>query len=311
MNENIKETVQLEMPLKLQNNHTKEEFWDFLSQMALSDADERARKELLNYLNEDFLRFCYTFSLLPDIDQKKKVLEIGGNPYYLTALMKYYSKYDVECTNYFNTNLVFSTASQTMLSADGKIVLEMPYINLNIEKHWYSENDGYDRDVLIFCEVFEHMVESPVRTLLNVNRMLKNDGCLVMSTPNVNRLENIAKMLSGVNIYDQYSGYGLYGRHNREYNRHELVQLLNLCGFEIEEIFTSQVHPDGAGNYYDIDEIIRLISKIPNRTLDLGQYIFIKAKKVKDVVEVNAPGWLYRSYSDTRVLVGENIRNIR
>lgn len=110
-----------------------------------------------------------------------------------------------------------------------------------------------------------------------------------MSTPNVNRLENVAKMIAGANIYDLYSGYDQYGRHNREYNKHELAQMLSLCGFQIEIMFSSNVHTEHGGQYFDIESIMKLIETISYRDLDLGQYIFIRAKKIQDVDLVEAP----------------------
>lgn len=291
--------------LELPGGLTTDMFWKFLSQYALADADERARAELKNYLKEDFLRFCRTFSLLPDIDQEYEVFEIGGNPYYLTALMKKYTNYKVTCSNFFNDqDTSCYQAEQVLVNADGTGSIPMPYINLNIEKNWYQEN----RDLVCFCEVIEHMVESPLRALLNINKMLKKHGYLVMSTPNVNRLENVARMAAGANIYDPYSGYGQYGRHNREYNKHELSQMLCMCGFEIEVMVTANVHEEYAGNYFDVEKLLTLVREIPNRELDLGQYIFIRAKKVKDVESVEVPGWLYRSMSDGWIYRGDGIK---
>ena len=70
----------LNPPILLQRGLTLEQFSDYLSDVTLEDANETTEKELKNYLKEDFKRFCYTFSLLPDIEHEKKLLEIGGNP---------------------------------------------------------------------------------------------------------------------------------------------------------------------------------------------------------------------------------------
>lgn len=181
--------------------------------------------------------------------------------------------------------------------------IDIPFINFNAEKQWFDS--GFLFDVICFCEVFEHFTESPVRALLNINKMLITGGTLIMSTPNVNRLENVARMISGANIYDPYSGYGRYGRHNREYNKHELNQLLSLAGFRIEEMFTKNVHEERAKNFYPVKKIMPLIKKIPNRDLDLGQYIFIRATKVEDKEKVQAPEWLYRSMKSPEITLGE------
>lgn len=296
----------LRAELKLQNGYTEKEFWKFLSQYALRDADQRARAELKNYLRGDFRRFCYTFSLLPNIEKAYNILEIGGNPYYLTALMKRYTNYNVQCSNFFNcqdTN--YYIGEQELVSNIGEESIRIPWVNLNIEKNWSEQN----LDLVCFCEVFEHMIESPIKALLNINKMLMVGGYLVMTTPNANRLENIAKMIAGANIYDLYSGYGLYGRHNREYNMHELKQLLTISGFQVENIFSSNVHAEYGANYFNINKIMRLIKEIPNRELELGQYIFIRAKKIKDVDMAEAPEWLYRSMEDKFIKTGERAQH--
>ncbi len=283
-----------------------QEYWDLLSDYVLEGINERAKNELLNYLREDFNRFCITFSLIPNKNKKLSVFEIGGNPYYLTLLMKKYSEFKVECSNCFNDEDVsFYRRKQILSSRSGKENVEVDWINLNIEKNWYRKKNGWD--IICFCEVFEHLISSPIKALLHINKMLKKNGILIMSTPNVNRLENVAKMIAGANIYDPFSGYGCYGRHNREYNKHELNQLLLLTGFEIEEMFSQNVHKEYANCFFDADKIMPLIKSIPNRELDLGQYIFIKARKAKDVDSVIAPEWLYRSLTNSNISVGKSV----
>ena len=105
------------------------------------------------------------------------------------------------------------------------------------------------------------------------------------------------------------SGYGKYGRHNREYNKHELAQMLTLCGFEIEVMFSANVHQEYAVNYYNVEKIAELLTAIPYRELDLGQYIFIRAKKVRDVDSVVAPEWLYRSMVINVIMRGEQSKS--
>jgi hypothetical protein len=82
-------------------------------------------------------------------------------------------------------------------------------------------------------------------------------------------------MVAGANIYDPYSGFGPYGRHNREYNRHELHLLLTYVGFVPEEMFTADVHPNNAYAYAAPSIINPLVQF---RQHDLGQYVFIRAR---------------------------------
>ena len=71
-------------------------------------------------------------------------------------------------------------------------------------------------DVVFFCEILEHLQHDPLAVLAEIKRVLTPNGVLILTTPNVARLENRVRLLAGVNIYDPYSGYGPYGRHNRE-----------------------------------------------------------------------------------------------
>jgi SAM-dependent methyltransferase len=128
--------------------------------------------------------------------------------------------------------------------------------------------------------------------LREIKRVLKPSGHLILTTPNVSRLENVCRMIAGVNIYDPYSGYGAYGRHNREYNRHELVRLLEYCGFDIEIMFSADVHDNASNNYASVAEIAPLLKKREN---DLGQYLFVQARSAR-AGGTKRPQWLYRSY---------------
>lgn len=61
-------------------------------------------------------------------------------------------------------------------------------------------------------------------------------------------------------------------------------------------MFLENVHTEYASRYFNnIEKIVDILSLIPNREFDLGQYIFTKAEKIHDVDCVMAPDWLYRS----------------
>ena len=97
--------------------------------------------------------------------------------------------------------------------------------------------------------------------------------------------------MSGDNLYDPYSGHGVYGRHNREYTRDELVHLLYFCGFDVPDHFTADVHPHRAANFLDVASLVDLLS---HRRADLGQYLFCRAVKAR-ATPTGRPAELYRS----------------
>ncbi|MFZ1860851.1 MAG: methyltransferase domain-containing protein [Candidatus Competibacter sp.] len=143
----------------------------------------------------------------------------------------------------------------------------------------------------------EHLLMDPAKVLREIKRILKPNGQLILTTPNVSRLENVARMLSGTNIYDPYSGYGPYGQHNREYNKHELNLLLNYVGFNLQVMFSADVHDNNAAQFFDLTI---LQDELNYRQYDLGQYIFLSATN-EGVDRGKKPAWLYRSYLSDEV----------
>jgi hypothetical protein len=115
-----------------------------------------------------------------------------------------------------------------------------------------------------------------------------------LTTPNVARLDNVRKIIAGENIYDPYSGYGPYGRHNREYTPQDLFQLLSANGFNIRTMFTADVNPGHTSSSVSLEEVAPLVK---HRQPDLGQYIFCQSSITQDSKQQAAarPGWLYRS----------------
>ncbi|MGC1303047.1 MAG: class I SAM-dependent methyltransferase [Caulobacteraceae bacterium] len=266
---------------------------DQLLQSLISLAIDGSRSgELESYAREDCDRFLYTLDLVPEDAQQ--ILEVGSNPYFLTYLMKIFrKKAHIKLLNYFGGPP--GTGRQTIrsrnLTDEHDQEFAFDYMNINIEAHDIPLASGAC-DVVLFCEVIEHLLEDPLRALLELKRVLRPGGQLVLTTPNVARLENLARIASGANIYDPYSGYGPYGRHNREYTRHELYKIMTYCGFSPEILFTADVHPNRAADYFDLS---RLDALVDFRAPDLGQYLFSRWRNTGPA-PTRKPSWLYRSY---------------
>lgn len=277
---------ELNVPIQYPDGETHNTLFNYLKEFKLDDSNHN---ELINYLNQDFKRFVYTLNLVPD--GNGELLEIGSNPYFTSMLLRKHTDYVLSHTNYFEDN---SDKGKQILrnNITGK-VLEFKYENHNIESDELPFNKTFE--VVLFCEVLEHLIDDPMRVLLNIKSLLKPGGMLILTTPNVNRLENISKMIAGINIYDPYSGYGKYGRHNREYNKHELFLFLSHLGFEMEVMFSADVHANNCNNYCEVRTFVDQINGIKNRKLDLGQYIFLRAKNSYEA-NTDRPGWLFRSY---------------
>jgi SAM-dependent methyltransferase len=278
----------IEQNAKLPPGYTAESLKHYLGAFSLDGAPTA---ELANYLDEDFLRFVHTLGMVPEA--RGRLLEIGANPYFTTILLKKFRSYDVHCTNYFG--IEGGGSRQTCKNTESGEEFAFDFMNNNVDKEDIPFDGTFD--VVLFCEVIEHLVSDPVGALRRIKDKLAQGGALILTTPNVNRLENIAKMMSGQNIYDPISGYGVYGRHNREYNKHELFLMLDHLGFDLEVLFSSDVHENHSNLYYPTERVAKDILATPNRGYDLGQYIFLRARNNRPA-RAGKPRWLYRSYQD-------------
>lgn len=254
--------------------------------------DGKANPELETYWRQDWKRFVYTFGLVSQL--RGRCLEIGANPYFTTTLLRLYTPLELSLANYFGPH--FGASATQTISVDNPTTgkrenLSFTFSHFNIEEASFPFSAS-QFDVVLFCEVIEHLQSDPVKVLREMKRILKPGGHLIITTPNVGRLENVARILAGENIYDPYSGYGPYGRHNREYTRHELTQLLSYCGFEVEASFSADVHQNLTGDFFSLDAIIPLVQR---RKEDLGQYLFLRSRN-SDPGRSKRPSWLYRSF---------------
>lgn len=277
-------------PLPLPPGQSDETIGALFSSCELEGAP---KQELDNYWRQDWRRFVYTYGLTSPL--QGSCLELGANPYFTTVLLHFFTPLELTLANYFGPH--FTATSTQALSVTNPATGERQKLSFDFE-HFNIEDAcfpfaGASFDVVLFCEVIEHLQMDPVKVLLEIKRVLKPGGHLILTTPNVSRLENVCRMAAGVNIYDPYSGYGPYGRHNREYNKHELALLLEYCGFELEVLFSADVHENVSRGIFPLDRILPLVRF---REHDLGQYLFSRSCNSKPA-RSKRPSWLYRSYS--------------
>jgi SAM-dependent methyltransferase len=187
------------------------------------------------YLATSLDRFVHTLNLVPQRNGAR-VLEIGGVPYFQTVLVRDLFGYEVDVLN--EPMWERGPDNRDVLVADDGSVVEIAYRTADIESDRWPFEDGVF-DIVLYCEVIEHLVYDPTHTLVEAHRVLKPDGTLLISTPNAISYTAVLDMAMGRNPYPPYSGYNYRARHNRLFTPDELSLLVREVGFEIVDCHTA------------------------------------------------------------------------
>jgi 2-polyprenyl-3-methyl-5-hydroxy-6-metoxy-1,4-benzoquinol methylase len=98
-------------------------------------------------------------------------------------------------------------------------------------------------DFLVFAEVLEHLKLSPIHVLRELHSLLRPDGRMILTTPNIARLEHIEALLAGENFLEPFpeslasdADPTDYVEHVREYSIREVVDLVEGAGFAVEQV---------------------------------------------------------------------------
>ena len=93
---------------------------------------------------------------------------------------------------------------------------------------------GKKFDCIFFNDVLEHLVE-PTDALLIADNLLKANGCIISSIPNILHFFTIWKIIETQDW--QYEEAGIMDRtHLRFFTKKSIVRMFKECGFKVEEI---------------------------------------------------------------------------
>jgi 2-polyprenyl-3-methyl-5-hydroxy-6-metoxy-1,4-benzoquinol methylase len=271
-------------------NPTRKEIIDYLMTF------ERFRQpEVRTYLGTAIDRFMHTLSLIPRLPDasKVRVLEIGGVPYLFTSILKKFFGYQVDVAN----EPTYDRGKSNVDTVEGdNETVTIPYKAFNIEYDPWPYDDGAF-DIVLYCEVIEHLVYDPTHTLVEAHRVLKKDtGTLLVSTPNALSYTSLIHMIRGKNFFPPYVGYSHYARHHRLFTPRELGYLCERVGFEISRCYSAY---DSAYEHpRRLDRLVKFLIKrgrLSNR-LDV---IYVLGRPVGEAKYVYPDGEPFPIYTDT------------
>ncbi|MFN0169887.1 MAG: glycosyltransferase [Bryobacteraceae bacterium] len=246
--------------------------------------------ESRNYLETHLDRISKTLSIIPAGGTEDRILEMGAYMQITPALRDQFG-YGYVRGCYYGTLGVIDHKRVT--SADGR-VFECDIDHFDGEKDIYPYPDEHFSTVLC-CELIEHLREDPMHLMAEVNRILKPDGHLVLTTPNIVALRGLAAMLEGYHpgFFHAYIRPAADGavdaRHNREYTPREIHQLLDNSGFTVTLLETGPFREEAHPEYGWVEHLLRQYN-LPTHLR--GDGIYAVGRK-RGPVRHRYPSWLY------------------
>ena len=254
------------------------------------------------YALEHFERYQKTINYLKkNINYTNgKILDLASNPVFTFLLAK---EFDGQFFGTSHQAPKFPSESKNKITTSH---VDIEYMNSHIEYKIIDninletdslpfENEYFD---LICCtEIIEHLIYSPTTMLCEIYRVLKTSGIFCLTTDNANNLLKMIRILLNKQTYFPLYGDSIYCRHNREYLKHELEDLLSGIGFKISMSGYFNYNPFRYSNnvrYRFLYDMLYFFSFFPFlRTR--RKHIIILAQKGNGM-HWYYPDWLYRGH---------------
>ena len=200
-----------------------------VDQQLITDILRNEEPDYARYLRFHIHRYIKTLSLIPVSSCKLNVLDVGIGSGQLAILVRRLFGYQV-----YGVDLDENVHNiHAKLSSEG---IEL--------KAWdfYKDPIPYNTesfDVILFCETLEHLTVSPYRVMGEVWRVMKEDGVLILSTPNMAALVKRLELLVGKNPLRPFKKGTHLNGHIHEYTGSEIATIITQAKFNLEKLYFS------------------------------------------------------------------------
>ena len=256
-----------------------EEIERFLRDVEMNGEGDRA------YLEVHLPRLVRTLSLAPP--NGGRALELGSYVYTAAALERVLGYRSVRGA-YYST---VPGRDRKSLKIAGQPDFACEVDLFDAERHPYPYPDS-SFDLVLCCELIEHLVQDPMHLLFECHRILAEGQLLLLTTPNAASLTSVACALHGWRNPQVYSVYPAAGNggtpHVREYTARELADAVQAAGFEVEALFTERVAGCDEGAW-----VKELLEREGLDTALRGEQIYCMARRRGDLPRERFPSWLY------------------
>lgn len=210
-----------------------------LSTYDLSDNEKR-------HLSSQVYRYAEALNLIVSIYQdraSKKVLDVGAGFGHMASTLKYFCSYEVYAID-------FQAELKTLL--EGR---DITFKQVDLEKDKIPFDEGFF-DLVLFCEVIQHLNPPCVDKVLNeIHRVLSDEGLLLLTTPTIGPLSNVFNMFVKPKI--PYSA-----RARKIYTTKELHRILDHASFRPTTIIRSNAWERSGLTVGDLPSLLKPLRRM-------------------------------------------------
>ena len=215
------------------------------------------------YFENEKERYKRDLSFVQQYYQGGDVLEIGSAPFHFTYILK---------RNGINVKGI-DIAPERFTKFIQKHQLDVVACDIEKEKLPFKENRF---DLIIFFEVFEHLRINPIATLLEITRVLKKGGVLLLQTPNLYKARRIRRMFLGKgfdNPYKEFSKLEKLGHmgHTRIYTASQVQLFLEKTGTMPQKTFYTSKKNKRLNKFYISNFLAKLFPILRSHFLIVAQ----------------------------------------
>ncbi len=215
---------------------------EFVAAAAALDRILPRSEDSAAYLAEHRERLARTIELTPPASMSGRALELGCYMQ-LTPLLERMRGYREVVGGYYGP--LGERAWKTIELDRRPFSCRIDRFDAERDVFPYEDNSF---ELVLACELIEHMISDPMHLLLECRRVLEEGGRLLITTPNAASLTSVWRTLHGYDSPQIYSKYTVDARarggeapHVREYTAHELRAAVDAAGFDIELLTTEPI----------------------------------------------------------------------
>ena len=220
-------------------------------------------------------RFEKTLSFIPPAGSGGHAIELAATDFFQISLKSLFG-YSVVSGTQKNPNIEEKLCYKTF--EIGKSQSKNLIVSIDLESELLPFEDK-TIDLVICCEVIEHLDVDPMFMLSEINRVCKLGAHILLTTPNCCSARNFWKIAHGYrpHFFMQYEKSRSPYRHNIEYDVSALVTLVTAAGFVARRIETHDVFEPL------MQEAIDLLKQNDLPLSYRGDGIFLLAQKISGI----------------------------